>query len=134
MASTAVSAEKYPLTVTIALFLKGAPGGSYPVQTAMGTSPGVPARTPGLSAGPPQMNVSLEADRAFMQELNRTDSPRYCRLVKAIQMAHYTPAEAPSGLTCHYIRCSGSVAHLRVGTRFCSAACKMKSQRQCRRS
>jgi hypothetical protein len=89
---------------------------------------------PGLSAGPPQMNVSLEADRAFMQELKRTDSPRYARLVKAIQTAHYTPAEAPSGPTCQYIPCSGSVAHLRVGTRFCSAACKMKSQRQSRRS
>jgi hypothetical protein len=83
-----------------------------------------------------QVNVSAEADAAFMRELQRTDPPRYDRLMAAIAMAHasHGTAASPNGPVCAYALCQRSTAHLRAGSSFCSPACKMKAARLARKS
>jgi hypothetical protein len=83
-----------------------------------------------LSRGvPASMNVSKEADAGFMHELKRTDRPRYNSLIASIQQAAFRLQGTTAAATCQYSLCNGSTSHLRAGTKFCTAACKMKAAR-----
>ena len=83
-----------------------------------------------LSRGvPTSMNVNKEANITFMLELKRTDRSRYNNLVANIQQAAFRLQGTPAPATCQYSLCGGGTAHPRAGTRFCTAACKMKAAR-----
>jgi hypothetical protein len=80
------------------------------------------------SNGPSKkMNVSAEADRDFMAEVKRTDPARYQRLEKAIRTEAFR--KRPDGRVCHNLNCGKDIAHLRVGSLFCSDTCKMQDRR-----
>lgn len=73
------------------------------------------------------MNVSKEADSAFMTALEREDPARYQNLIRNMQRA---AARNRSGAeTCQNPTCSNTLLQFRAGTRFCSESCKKQVQR-----
>jgi hypothetical protein len=78
-----------------------------------------------------KMNVSKEADAAFMTELKRTDRPRYDRLVKAMQV--HTLGRLPKVIEISGRRCLHCGLPLPEGLRqdgqHCDAACKQADYR-----
>ena len=72
------------------------------------------------------MNVTKQADHNFMEELKRTDRPRYDRLIHAMQKEAYRLQRI--GLATQIIRNCGHCGlrlpdGLRADTRFCGATC-----------
>ena len=70
-------------------------------------------------------NVSKEADRAFMQELKRTDLSRYDRLIANIQKSTYAHARRPEPADRH-CSCGASLTGKRQGSKWCSDTCRMR--------
>jgi hypothetical protein len=75
------------------------------------------------------LNVSKEADAAFMAELKRTDEPRYNRLVTIIQRSAYAHDRRtePVDRCCS---CGASLTGKRQGSKWCSDTCRMRLGRQ----
>jgi hypothetical protein len=80
-----------------------------------------------------QLNVSQEADKAFMAELNQTDPKRYTRLVKAIQKDNaHTLGSFGGWIVGQCARCSGKIINapfvkrdnVNTGPYYCSQACR----------
>lgn len=75
-----------------------------------------------------QMNVSKEADRAFIQELKRSDPRRYARLVQNMQKVHYAAEAAQDKPRCRHCGLVLS-SDARKDAKYCDAACKKARQR-----
>lgn len=73
------------------------------------------------------MNVTKEADAAFMRELKRTDRPRYDRLEKAIRTAAHRSKQQDKPRCRH---CGLFLPDdIRSDAKYCDAACKKAYQR-----
>jgi hypothetical protein len=70
------------------------------------------------------MNVSPEANSAFMRALKKEDPRRYVNLIRNMKQSVIR-----NGNTAGCGNCGGSLAHLRAGTVYCSESCKKQSQR-----
>src|SRR6266404_7876070 len=82
-----------------------------------------------LHRDPLPMNVSKEADAAFMAELKRADEPRYNRLVANILKVAYAQDRRtePTDRRCP---CGASLAGKRQGSKWCSDTCRKRLGRQ----
>jgi hypothetical protein len=80
-----------------------------------------------------KMNVSREADQTFMRELERTDRPRYDRLVKAIQTGAFRQTRQVKVVTMPEPMCAhcGLVLppELRTDARYCDRTCERNAKR-----
>jgi hypothetical protein len=73
------------------------------------------------------MNVSPEADKAFVQEMKRTDPKRYVRLTKAMQVAGLEQQRQGNR---KYDNCKAVLPFsARSDARFCDPACKQSFHR-----
>lgn len=83
------------------------------------------------------MNVSQEADKAFMEELQRTDRPRYDRLIRAMEKEAYRvqrigQPESQSSVR-HFVTCAGCGHRFlakRADNSTCSARCRARVSRK----
>lgn len=73
------------------------------------------------------MNVSPQADAAFMTALEREDPARYQNLIRNMQRA--AARQQRGAGVCQNPKCSNDLLQFRAGTLFCSEGCKKQVQR-----
>jgi hypothetical protein len=81
-----------------------------------------------------KMNVSREADQTFMRELERTDRPRYDRLLKAMSVhavrLQRLPEVVEIPVGSHCVHCGLTLpSDIRSDSQYCDAACKKAAYR-----
>lgn len=72
------------------------------------------------------MNVSAEADAAFIRELESADPARFANLMRNMRKA---AAKSRREDVCANPKCSNTLLTCRVGAKYCSDACRKQADR-----